>query len=284
MIRQMLRLLPFVCLLAAATTASAATTTLRFLRDGDVVKELDLETLKQKCEVAAVVIEDPYYKKKKSFLAFPLRDVLALGFGKPAKEIAKEQLLFEALDGYVKPASGARAVEEGGYLAFGDADRSKAGEVAWEPIDRRGLDPGPYYVVWAKDGQTDAAGYPWPFELIAIEIVHFETKYPHTLPRSAPAGSAPWKGFATFRDQCIACHSVNGEGGKIGPDLNVPQSIVEYRPIEQVKAYIRDPETFRYSTMPAHRSMTDAELDELISYFSTMKTLKYDALKTPPKP
>jgi mono/diheme cytochrome c family protein len=278
----MIRALTLVLLLTAVTTAAAATTTLRFLRDGEVVKQLDLETLKQKCEVAAVVIEDPYYKKKKSFLAFALRDILALGFSTPATDLAKEQLLFEALDGYMKPASGARAVEDGGYLAFGDVDRSKAGEVGWEPIDRRGLDPGPYYVVWAKEGQTDAAGYPWPFELIAIEIVHFETKYPHTLPRTAPAGSAPWKGFETFRDRCIACHSVNGEGGKIGPDLNVPQSIVEYRPTGQVKAYIRDPETFRYSTMPAHRDMTDAELDQLVSYFSTMKTLKHDPVKTHP--
>ena len=280
----MIRVLMLVFLLTAVTTAGAATTTLRFLRDGEVVKQLDLESLKQKCEVAAVVIEDPYYKKKKSFLAFPLRDVLALGFSTPAKDLAKQQLLFEALDGYMKPASGARAVEDGGYLAFGDADRSKAGEIGWEPIDRRGLDPGPYYVVWAKEGQTDAAGYPWPFELIAIEIVHFETKYSHTLPRTAPAGSAPWKGFETFRNQCIACHSVNGEGGKIGPDLNVPQSIVEYRPIDQVKDFIRDPEKFRYSTMPAHRDMTDAQLDELVSYFSTMKTLKHDPLKTHPKP
>ena len=62
----------------------------------------------------------------------------------------------------------------------------------------------------------------------------------------------------------------------MGPDLNVPQSIVEYRPIEQVKAYIRDPQTFRYSTMPAHRDLSDAQLDQLIGYFKVMKSLKHD--------
>jgi mono/diheme cytochrome c family protein len=264
-----------LCVIFSAA-AHAAQTELRFLRDGEVVKQTDLESLKKACPLAAVVIEDPYYKKTKSFLAFPLKQVLSFGFGQPAAELVKEDLFFQALDGYVKPASGERALEDGGYLAFADADRTRGSDPGWEPIDRRGADPGPYYVVWAKPGQTDAKGYPWPFELAAIEIVHFEKKYPDTLPRSAPADSAAWKGFATFRMQCISCHSVNGQGGKIGPDLNVPRSIVEYRPIDQVKAYIRDPETFRHSNMPAHRDLTGAELDDLIAYFSTMKTLKHD--------
>ena len=262
--------------LLIATAAHGERGTLRFVRDGTVVRELDLDALKKQCKLAAVVIADPYYKKNKSYLAFPLKQVLALGFAESTADLAKENLFFEALDGYVKPADGARVVEEGGYLAFADADRTHGGDPAWEPIDRRGLDPGPYYVVWAKEGQTDARGYPWPFELAAIEIVHFDKKYPHTLPSAAPAGSAAWKGFDIFRTQCISCHAINGEGGKVGPDLNVPQSIVEYRPVAQVKAYIRDPKTFRYSTMPSHKDLSDAELDQLITYFTAMKSLKHD--------
>lgn len=269
------------CASLCAPAAHAAGTQLRFLRDGAVVKQVDLAALKEACEVAAVVIDDPYYKKKKAFLAFPLKQVLRLGFAMAPADLSKEDLFFEALDGYVKPAAGARALEDGGYLAFTDAERMQAAAPGWEPIDRRGLDPGPYYVVWAKPEQTDARGYPWPFQLAAIEIVHFDKKYPHTLPRTATTGSAAWKGFATFRSQCISCHSINGQGGKVGPDLNVPRSIVEYRPIDQVKAYIRDPETFRYSSMPPHRDLTEQQLDELLAYFSTMKTLKHDPGKRP---
>ena len=36
---------------------------------------------------------------------------------------------------------------------------------------------------------------------------------------------------------------VNQEGGT-GPELNVPKSIVEYRPEAQIKAYIKDPALF----------------------------------------
>jgi len=43
---------------------------------------------------------------------------------------------------------------------------------------------------------------------------------------------------------------MNREGGRVGPELNVPQSIVEYRPEAQIKAYIRNPLQFRYGHMP----------------------------------
>jgi cytochrome c2 len=72
------------------------------------------------------------------------------------------------------------------------------------------------------------------------------------------------------------CHSINTEGGKVGPDLNVPRSIVEYRPMEQIKAYIRNPQSFRYTTMPAHPQLTDDDLAALVEYFRAMSTLKYE--------
>ncbi len=56
----------------------------------------------------------------------------------------------------------------------------------------------------------------------------------------------------------------------------MPRSIVEYRPIEQIKAYIRDPGTFRYTSMPAHPDLSPEDLDALIAYFEVMKTLKHD--------
>jgi hypothetical protein len=56
----------------------------------------------------------------------------------------------------------------------------------------------------------------------------------------------------------------------------VPQSVVEYRPGEQIRAYIRDPRAFRYGNMPAHPGLNDADLDGLLAYFTTMKDHKND--------
>ena len=62
----------------------------------------------------------------------------------------------------------------------------------------------------------------------------------------------------------------------MGPDLNVPLSIVEYRPALQIKAFIREPQSFRYTSMPPHPHLSEAQLDALLAYFRAMKELKRD--------
>jgi mono/diheme cytochrome c family protein len=246
-----------------------------FVRDGAVVRVVDRATLIS-CSVERIEIDDPYYAQVKSFWACPLHEVLTLGFGSAPLPGADANFFLRALDGFTKPASGAKLAEEGGYLALSDASLGTPAAPGWEPIDRRQVDPGPFYLVWNQPHQRDIHHYPWPYQLATIEIAAFETEYPHTLPGSAAITSPAGAGFRIFRSECIACHAINGEGGMIGPDLNVPRSIVEYRPTEQIKAFIRDPQSFRYTTMPAHPHLGDDQLDALVAYFTAMKDLKYD--------
>jgi mono/diheme cytochrome c family protein len=262
-------------LLAVAGSArpASAADSLRFERDGRLVREIPLAELRRECGETRITVErDPYYDARKHYLACPLAQVFVLGFGVPPGALGGANVFLRARDGYVKPASAERLAEPGGYLAFADADRAGG----FTPIDRRQLDPGPLYLVWTGAGQADSHRYPWPYQLAAIEVAPFEARYPNTAPAGEPADSPAWRGFAIFRRECVACHAVNGEGGTVGPELNLPRSIVEYRPAEQIQAFVRDPQSFRYTSMPANPHLTDADLEALVAYFRAMSGRKRD--------
>jgi len=265
------------------SAARAADAGLTFLRDGRVVRTIDRETLRRECQPARITLEDPYYGARKEYLACPLAEVLALGFAGTPPLAADDDVTFRALDGYAKPSIGAKLLEPGGYVAFADVSllpkelpANAPLPAAFEPIERRRVDPGPFYVVWTNPAQRDPQRYPWPYQLAQIEIAPFEREHPHTVPRGVPDGAPAWTGYAVFRSECSACHAVNGEGGTVGPELNVPRSIVEYRPAEQIKAYVRNPLAFRYTNMPPHPDLTEAQLDGLIAYFEAMRERKHD--------
>jgi len=255
--------------------ARAPADSLRFLRDGHELRVLTLEALRECCEPREVVIEDPYYGEEKRFRAFPLAAVLSRGFGETgrAASFADAELLLRARDGYTRTASGAQLLTDGAFLAFADAEHPDG---RFFPIDRRQLDPAPFYLVWQGEGHDDTNRWPWPYQLVEIEIVDFAARFPHVPPPGAAEGSPAQRGFALFRASCIACHAINGEGGSVGPELNVPRSIVEYREPGQLKEFIRDPRSFRYTSMPSHPELTDADLDALVAYFTHMRAHKHD--------
>ena len=167
---------------------------------------------------------DPHYGKTKRFLTFSLHDVLDLGFGQRWRSPQFTEVVFTALDGYRSLSTQAKIMEKGGFVAFRDSDRADG----WEPIGRKKADPAPFYIVWTGAEQTTANEWPW--QLSAIAILRFEDQYPNVYPEGADENSAAFRGFLTFKGRCFHCHSMNQQGGKIGPDLNAPQSIVPMLP------------------------------------------------------
>lgn len=249
--------------------------TLRLVERGKLLAAPALPEILAACEEATVEVDDPYYGGKRRFRACPLRQVLAMGFG-DLEGLRGGTLLLRALDGYTRSASADQLLGPGPHLAFADADRLARGEQGFDPIDRRQVDPAPFYLVWLGPDQSDVHVHPWPYQLGTIELARFQDVYPNTQPVGAVPGSAADRGYAVFQRECTHCHAINGEGGKVGPDLNVPQSIVDYRPEAQIRAYIRDPRAFRYTSMPAHGHLKKAELDELVAYLRHMSAHKVD--------
>jgi mono/diheme cytochrome c family protein len=255
----------------------AAAADLAFVRDDTEVRRLDGAALRAECGEQIVSIDDPYYESRRSYRACPLRAVLEEGFGVTLETLGDRDVVFHALDGYTRPTTAKRLAESGGWLAFGDTSVPEG----FAPMGPKGLDPGPFYVVWSGETQHDPHVYPWPYQLASIELADLSRRWTHITPAGMPKDAPAWKGYDVFRNDCIACHAINGEGGTVGPDLNVPQSIVEYRPTEQLKQYIRNPATFRYGAMPSHEYLTPADLDGLIAYFQAMRDRKHDPRAKP---
>lgn len=255
---------------SSVTAPTGAKKTLTFKKLEREVKTLDLETLLKAIPAETIKQHDPYYNKEKTYRGVPLSRVVEMAF-KDEEGLPTKEFVLRARDGYTVPMRGVKVFEEGAYIAFEDVDVP-----GWEPIGQQRANPGPFYLVWAKSEQTNLETYPRPYQLASIEIADFETVFPLTVPKGIAEGQPARRGFATFRESCIHCHAINRQGGRVGPELNVPQSIVEYRPVDQIKAYIKDPLTFRYSTMPAHPNMSDEDLEDVVAYFTAMKDRKQD--------
>ncbi|HIF92205.1 MAG: cytochrome c [Myxococcales bacterium] len=272
-------LLVWIAMAAVGGTA-ADEPQLRFAHSGKELRRIGLSTLRIDCSAAEIEVADPYHKRRTRYFALPLSCVLDLGFeGEGGAEGQRSKsLLLRALDGYTRPVSGQDLLEVGAYLAFGEPDLMRGIESppVFSKIDRRGVDPGPFYLVWTGPDQSDSHVHPWPYQLATIEIAPFSEGFPHTVPTELDPGNMGWAGYALFQRSCASCHAINGEGGKVGPDLNIPRSIVEYRPLPQIRSYIRDPQKTRYTSMPAHPNLTESDLDALIAYFRAMSRRKHD--------
>lgn len=242
-----------------------------FRRDGREVRRVSIRALAEHAPPTIVRSDDPYYGHHKQFRAIPLEAALVYAFGMNVAALRRVSFVLSARDGYAVPVEGARLLEGGAYIAYDDVDIP-----GFAPIGPQRVSPAPAYLVWTRQGQGNLDTHPRPWQLAMIEIAPFERLYPHTVPNGEPADGPAMLGFGVFRDHCIKCHAINREGGRVGPELNVPQSIVEYRPEEQIRAYIRNPATFRYGAMPPHPGLHETEMDALIAYFQAMRTRKHD--------
>ena len=200
--------------------------------------------------------------KNKRYKAFKVKEIVDFAYQARWSSKTYSSVLFTTLDNYEAMSNLDKIKEGGGYLAFEDLDQDKG----WEPVGYGNANPGPFYLVWTGKEQTKANAYPWPWQVSGLNLIKFENQYSAIIPKGAKTDSAEYRGYEIFRNRCIHCHSLNQQGGKIGPDLNAPKNITSYRSKFMIKEIIKHSSKYRHSHMPDHKDLSDKQLEELYSY------------------
>jgi cytochrome c2 len=237
-------------------------------------------SLLSRSDLVTIELEsDPAYPGKKiKYQAIPMRELF--------REISIPKdgvLLFKCLDGFSATLSKDRILNNNqngsiAYLAI-EPDSPK-----WPPLkpSESSLSAGPFYVIWKNPKASNISVEEWPYQVIGFEVKNsLQFAYPALFPgKSFGAENPVSRGVKVFAKNCLACHTLNLQGGSnTGPDLNIPMNPIEYFKEPVLKKFIRDPGSVRNwpsRRMPglAQESLSDSELEDLISYLKYMSKHK----------
>lgn len=249
---------------------------LQLRRDGADAATLSRGQMAERVGTAKLALLNPTTGRRAEYLGAPLKDLLSAVFGETWRRY--DEITFVCADGYRPSLPLSLLDRHKALLAYGQPGRD-----GFDPIVRANgqtVDPGPYYLVWDTDHDADLAAdgwVSWPWQVVAIELARGGELYPKAAP-PADSGEAVRRGFLAFSQHCIKCHAVNGDGARVGPELNYPASVTEYWRPEWLERFILDPSSVRhgatmaafYAGLPQRRE----RVAEVLAYLRTMAAHK----------
>ncbi|MEO1257787.1 MAG: cytochrome c [Bacteroidota bacterium] len=206
----------------------------------------------------------PAMKKPVKYEGVPFLDILEGIYGKGVLDSLKTGHAIELIckDGYYPQMLLSDVWKYSGYLV----DRMAGEPDKWPAISRQKY--APFYLVW--EGEKNDRNVPWPYGLTSVRLVSLEKQKECLLP---DAGKTAEDGFYLFKKYCMKCHSINGKGGVMGPELNYPKNILAYWQEDQLSAFVKSPQSFRYNhQMKPVKRITETEMESIIDYFKYIET------------
>ena len=269
----------FAGLLAFAFPApsfAASPDKVEFKKEGKVVRTFSVDRLRAIALEQTLKVFEPHERRNRVYRVLPARAVFAEVFGRDWEKA--REIVFTAIDGYQPSVPVKKFLHHEGYFAFANEDREPF--TLTNKLQNNEVVPlGPLYLVWNNIGSKallEAGASDMPYQIKTIELKMKEA-FPNMIP---PSGSSEQvqRGFEHFRRHCAACHTINGDGGGKAPELNYPESIVEYIKPEYLKRWILAPQTIRYNTMMPglgeEISNREQVAAEIIAYLKAMSGAK----------
>lgn len=210
---------------------------------------------------------DPVYQSRKHYRGITFSRFLKRNGHEPTTMSPDTFVQFICKDGYNPVAPLAVLVRDGAFLATGDLDAPSDQNWLQFKYGTSQRDPGMFYLVWSHTTAT-SDGHPWPYGITGLRIGGVDALLGPALPKAERFQ----QGFTLFRENCMMCHSVNGVGGTIGIDLNVPRNVFEYWQDDKIPAMVANPAAFRRNAkMPRFDQLGSQAIADILAYVKYMK-------------
>ena len=265
-----------------APAAAQNNVNIEFKNGDQIVTTLSVSELDALAPAVPLKVFEIHERTERIYRAFPVRPIFDKVFGKNWEKV--QEIMFTSVDGYQPSVPVAKFLAHDAYFAF--AHENGAPFMMTNTLQNNEIvQLGPLYLIWDNINskallESGASDMPYQIKSVEIKVVAL---FPSMAP-PANASAKAQRGFAHFRKYCMACHTINGEGGAKAPELNYPTSVVEYVKPEYLKRWIENPQAIRYNTaMPGlakeipNRGKVS---EELIAYLKAMSIAK----RAPAKP
>lgn len=185
--------------------------------------------------------------------------------------------------------SSARLQEHRSFLVWRRMDRPDF-VIARKGVRGPATPAGPLYLVWENiqdevSRREGALG--WVPGVQAIDLVDARAdaealKLPDDVAAEISSGAQ------LFRSHCLQCHTLNGVGNPVGPELNYPASVTEYFAAAWLIKYIDRPSQVRYGSampgLPGDLHERDKAIQHVVAYLSYMAKHKAAPVATEAQP
>ena len=248
-----------------------------FKLNGEKINEYDIKQLSSIVKPLEITIYEPHEHGNRKYLGFPVLNLL--------KEFYKDQLVsnkdihITCTDGYKPSIPVVKFLKYDSFLVFKSGNKENFTLIN-KNQNNEFIELRPFYLIWdnIKHPELKKQGaYDFPYQIESIDLISFQEKFPKMSPPISSSESVN-SGFVAYRKYCSTCHTINGEGGSKGVELNYPVNVTEYYREKWLKKWIENPSAIRFNTkMPALNLNIDNKeeiINNIIEYLKAMKEKK----------